>query len=128
MKDIQKRELIRSIKLIESLGCSFRIITPEGESFGGLKVVEPKPPRIRAERRYPYGSLTKYIKEHVDLNAGVGSVQEIFCTEFDVESLRSAACNILTSTWGKDTYVTVGYPDRFEIMRTGDESVIEEAV
>lgn len=124
MKDIQKRELIRSIKLIESLGCSFRIITPEGESFGELKVVEPKI-RIRAERRYPYGSLAKHIREHVDLNAGVGSVQEIFCAEFDVESLRSAACNILTGAWGKDTYVTVAYPDRFEVMRTSDESVIE---
>lgn len=120
MKDIQKRELLRSIKLIESLGCSFRIITPDGESFGGLEVAEPKK-KQRQPRKYPYGSLTKHLQSCVNLNAGIGDVQEIPCNEFDLESLRAVACNILTKAWGKDSYVTVGRENYFELMRTAEQ-------
>ena len=127
MEDIQKRELIRSIKLIQSLGCSFRIITQDGESFGELEVVKTKPPRIRAERKYPYGSLTKHIQSCVDLNAEIGAVQEIPCGEFDVETLRATACNILTKAWGTDSYVTVARGNYFELMRTADQTAGEAA-
>jgi len=127
MKDIQKRELLRSIKLIQSLGCSFRIIAPDGESFGELQVVEPKPPRIRAERRYPYGSLSKQAREHLNLNADVGVVQEVPCGEFDLEMLRATACNILTKAWGTDSYVTVARGTYFEVMRTAEEPTGETA-
>lgn len=125
MEDIQKRELIRSIKLIQSLGCSFRIIAPDGESFGELEVVKTKPPRIRAERKYPYGSLTKHIQRCVDLNAGIGAVQKIPCDEFDVETLRATACNILTKAWGTDSYVTMARGDYFEVMRTTEKTAGE---
>jgi hypothetical protein len=118
MKDIQKRELIRSVKLIKSLGCSYRIIAPDGESFGELQIVEPKVKKTRGARKYPYGSLTKYAQDHLDLNADVGSVQEVNCADFELEILRSAACNLLTKAWGKDSYVTVGRGNRFEVMRT----------
>ena len=118
MKDIQKRELIRCVKLIQSIGCSYRILSPDGDSFGDLQVVEPKTKKSRAPRKYPYGSLTKYAQDHLDLNADVGSVQEVSCANFELETLRSAACNLLTKAWGKDSYVTVGHGDRFEVMRT----------
>ncbi len=118
MKDIQKRELIRSIKLIQSLGCSYRIIAPDGESFGELQIVEPKVRKSRGPRKYPYGALIKYAQDHVNLNAEVGEVQEIKCGEFDLESIRATACHLLTKAWGTDSYVTVGHGDRFEVMRT----------
>jgi len=118
MKDIQKRELIRSVKLIQSLGCSFRIISPDGDSFGDLQVIEPKFKKPRGPRKYQYGALTKQAKDNLDLNADVGIVQEVFCGSFDLETLRSAVCNLLTKAWGKDTYVTVNRGDRIEVMRT----------
>ena len=118
MKEIQKRELIRCVKMIQSLGCSYRILSPDGDSFGDLQVVEPKARKQRGPSRYAYGALTKYAREHLDLNAEVGHVQEVRCGEFDMEHLRATACRLLTETWGKDNYVTVGHGDRFEVMRT----------
>ena len=118
MKDIQKRELMRSVKLIQSLGCSYRIISPDGDSFGDLQVVEPKAKRTRGPRKYEYGALTKYVQDKLDLNAKIGDVQEVKCGDFEMERARSSACHLLTKAWGKDSYVTVGHGDRFEVMRT----------
>jgi hypothetical protein len=118
MKDIQKRELIRSVKLIQSLGCSYRIISPDGESFGELQIVEPKVRQKRGPSKYAYGALTEHIRKHANLESDVGTVQEIPCGDFDLEILRAAACNLLTKAWGKDSYVTVGRGNRFEVMRT----------
>ena len=127
MKDIQKRELLRSIRLIQSLGCSYRIISPDGDSFGDLQIAEPKAPRTRRPLKYDYGVLTKYIKENLNFNAEVGTVQEIACGDFSPVSLRSCACSILTKLWGKDTYVTVIHEDRFEVMRTALSPLEETA-
>ena len=118
MKDIQKRELIRSVKLIQSLGCSYRILSPDGDSFGDLQIVEPKVKNTRGPSKYPYGVLTAHIKKHASLESEVGAVQEIPCGDFDLETLRAAACSIFTKAWGTDSYVTVGLGDRFEVMRT----------
>ena len=118
MKDIQKRELIRSIKLIQSLGCSYRIITPDGDSFGELQIVEPKVRKSRRTRKYPYGVLSEHVKKHVNLDIAIGEVQEIPCEDFDLEMLRASACAIFTWTWGTDTYTTAGRGDRIEVLRT----------
>ena len=124
MEDIQKRELIRSIKLIQSLGCSFRILSPDGESFGDLQIVEPKT-RRRSPSKYPHGSLTKQVKDHLDLNAEIGVVQKIPPGDFDLEMLRSVACSILTAAWGRDSYVTMARGDYFDVMRTAKLSTEE---
>ena len=124
MEDIQKRELIRSIKLIQSLGCTYRILSPDGESFGDLQVIEPKT-RRRSPSKYPHGSLTKQVKDHVDLNAEIGVVQKIPCGDFDLEMLRSVACSVLTVVWGKDNYVTMARGDYFDVMRTAKLSTEE---
>ena len=124
MEDIQKRELIRSIKLIQSLGCTYRILSPDGESFGDLQVIEPKT-RRRSPSKYPHGSLTKQVKDHVDLNAEIGVVQKIPCGDFDLEMLRSVACSILTAAWGRDSYVTMARGDYFDVMRTAEKTAGE---
>ena len=118
MKDIQKRELIRSVKLIQSLGCSYRIISPDGESFGELQVVEPKVKKPRNTPKYPYGAMTEHVRKHINLDVAVGEVQELPCGDFELELLRASACVIFTRTWGRDSYVTAGRVDRIEVMRT----------
>jgi hypothetical protein len=123
MKDIQKRELVRSIELIKALGCTYKIITPEGESFGELEVVEPRTRKVRRALQHPYGTITAHIKKFLDMNAEVGSVQEIPCGEFDPESVRATACPILTRVWGVKTYTTAAHPDRVEVMRIATGAV-----
>jgi hypothetical protein len=123
MKDIQKRELVRSIELIKALGCTYKIITPEGESFGDLEVAEPRTRKVRRALRHPYGAITAHIKKFLDLNAEVGTVQEIPCGEFDSESVRATVCPTLTRVWGAKTYTTAAHPDRVEVMRIATGAV-----
>ena len=123
MKEIQKRELLRCVGLIKGLGCSFKIITPEGEEFGELEIKTSGAGVTRGPRKYPYGTLTAHARGSVDLTAPVGSVQVIPCDQFDTESVRSAVCTLLTNKWGPKTYVTSGHADHIDVLRTAEEGL-----
>jgi hypothetical protein len=120
MKDIQKRELIRSVELIKALGCTYKIITPEGESFGELQVIEKN--KKRPPRKHAYGSLKMCVEKYLDLNASVGSVQEIFCDGLDVGAVKHTLVKILGKEWGAKTYIWSVQEDRIELMRTAGVS------
>jgi hypothetical protein len=127
MKDIQKRELIRSVKLIQSLGCSFRILSPDGDSFGDLQIVEPKVKNTRGPSKYAYGALTEHVRKHINLDIPIGEVQELPCGDFELELLRASACVIFTRTWGKENYVTAGRGDHIEVLRKAEQLTEETA-
>jgi hypothetical protein len=118
MKDIQKRELTRAINLINALGCTYKIITPEGEKFGELRVVEPTVRTKRAELRYPYGVLKRYVCDEMKMDLAIGEVYEVKCGQFHAATLRASICAHLTKNWGSKTYTTVAHKDRIEILRT----------
>lgn len=123
MKDIQKREFIRSVELIKALGCTYKIITPEGESFGELQVVVEKTRKVRRSLKHPYGALTTHFKKFLDINAAIGVVQEIPCAKFDPAALRATICPTLTRLWGPKTYITAIHPDKVEVMRIATEAM-----
>jgi hypothetical protein len=104
MKEIQLKELLRSVKFIESLGCKFKIITPEGEEFGVLEVRKKAP---RKSTGLAHGEISNFVRSNLDMNAEVGSVQEIFVPEKYVPlNVQASVCHILTHAWGRDTYTT----------------------
>jgi hypothetical protein len=115
MKDIQRKEFSRVLKFVESLGCSYKIITDEGEEFGTLEVA---PVKTRRPLVYKYGEIANWYRPFVDLNAGIGVVQEIPCGKFTSETVRSGLCSWLTREWGKETYVTSITDTHVELMRT----------
>jgi hypothetical protein len=122
MKDIQRRELIRAIDLIKALGCAYKVITPDGEEFGDLQVIDPSGTK-RGPRKYPYGVVVSHVRKYLDMDAAIGVVQEVPCGEFDVEALRASVCNLLTRVWGTDTYTTATQSGKVEVMRTAVEAV-----
>jgi hypothetical protein len=116
MKDIQLKELQRAIKFIDALGCTYKIITPEGDEFGTLEVKMPKD-RKRAPLRYPYGEISKFYKPQLNLAAEIGDVQEIAIGKFSSEDIRSGVCSVLSKEWGKDSYTTSTTDCSVEILR-----------
>ena len=105
MKEIQFKEFVRSVKFIESLGCKFKIITPDNEEYGDLEVVVKKPQRKGSG--LPHGEISNFVRANLDMNAEVGSVQEIFVPEKYVpQHIQASACHILSHGWGRDTYTT----------------------
>lgn len=115
MKEIQLKELARCIKFIEAVGCQYKIVTDDGQEFGNL---ETKPVRTRRPTKYPYGTLSNHIRQHLKLDVEVGNVQEVPVDEYDPAILRSGVCAILTKTWGLDTYITNKKETHIEILRT----------
>ena len=123
MKEIQKRELARAIDLIKALGCTYKVITPDGEVFGDLQGVEARTRKVRSALKHPYGTITAHIKKFIDMNAPIGTVQEIPCAGFDPESVRATLCPTLTRVWGHKTYTTATHTDKVEVMRTAAEAM-----
>ena len=117
MKDIQVKELQRAVKFIDALGCTYKIITPEGEEFGTLEV-KPTKDRKRAPLRYPYGEISKFYKPQLNLQAEIGEVQEIAIGKFTAEDIRNGVSSMLSREWGVDTYTTNINNSAVEILRT----------
>ena len=117
MLDIQRKELARCIKFIEGVGCKFKIITSDGDEFGTLEVVRPKPPAGRGPRNYPYGSISKWFRPQLNFNLAVGEVCVVDSGEFEPDVVRSGVCSELSAKWGKDTYTTAIVGNTVEILR-----------
>ena len=118
MKEIQLKELQRAISYITAIGCTFKIITPDGEEFGTLEVVPLKPQGARAPRKYPYGAVAKYFRPLLNLDLSLGDVCVVDCGAYSPEIVRSGVCSELSAKWGKDTYITSVVGNTVEVLRT----------
>jgi hypothetical protein len=118
MKEIQNRELQRVIRFIEGLGCAYAIVTPDAETFtNGLEVSEPKD-RARQPLAFPRGEVKAFYVPQIQINAEVGSVQEIAFGKYGAERVRAGICIYLTEQWGPDTYTTSVNEHCVEVLRT----------
>lgn len=115
MKEIQLRELARCVKLLEGMGCQFKIITPEGEGYGTLEVA---PAKKRGALKYKYGELAAFYRKQLNYDLPVGEVQVIECGEYDPATLRGSLCSELGKNWGKDNYTTALAGKTVEVLRT----------
>tara|TARA_R110000822_G_scaffold44823_1_gene120160 strand:+ start:200 stop:559 length:360 start_codon:yes stop_codon:yes gene_type:complete len=115
MKDLQRKELNRVLMFIDSLGCKYKILADDGEEFGTLELA---PIRKKKPSIYVHGEIARWYRPHVDLDVGVGVVQEIPLGKFHGETIRGGMCSWLTKVWGKETYVTSITDTHVELMRT----------
>lgn len=117
MKEIQLREIARCVKLLEGMGCQFKIITPEGEEYGTLEVA-PTKTKSRGPLKYKYGELATFYRKQLNYDLPVGEVQVIDCGEYDPATLRGSLCSELGKNWGKDNYTTALVGKTVEVLRT----------
>lgn len=115
MQDLQIRELQRAVKFITAIGCSFKVITPDGVEFGDLEVVAAK---TRASMKFKKGVIRNHYRPQLNIHAKIGDVQVIECGEFDHETIRGGICSMLTGAWGKGTYTTSASENQVHVMRT----------
>jgi hypothetical protein len=122
MKDIQRKELFRSLAFIKAIGCQYLVITPDGERFSVLNqelahLLEAKPRVERRALKHPYGEVSSFYRQYINLDCEIGDVQEIPFGRFAPESIRSGVCSYLSKKWGTDTYSTNITPNRVEVLR-----------
>jgi hypothetical protein len=108
-----------AIRQLEAAGCEFRVNAPNGESFGTLKVEEPKKKKMNPNREY--GELRGYYDQYMKYNVAVGDVVEIpHSPKYTPEEIRGGICAKLTDRWGKGTYTTA-------ITKTGVVQILRTA-
>jgi hypothetical protein len=107
----------QAIRLLDASGCEYRINAPNGESFGTLKIEQPKKKKANPNR--VYGELRGYYDKYMNYNAKVGDVIEIPPSDkYSPEEIRGGICAKLTDRWGKGTYTTAIVAKTVQILRT----------
>lgn len=106
-----------AVRMLEASGAQFKVIAPNGESFGDLKIETPKKKQMNPDREY--GELRGYYDKFVNYNAPVGTVMQIPAhPKYKPEEIRGGLCAKLTTRWGKGTYTTaITKAGTVEIMR-----------
>lgn len=103
---VVQKTIQTAIRQLEAAGCEFRVNAPNGESFGTLKVEEPRKRKAVNPNR-TYGELRGYYDKYMNYNISVGSVVQIPSTDkYSAEEIRGGICAKLTDRWGKGTYTT----------------------
>jgi hypothetical protein len=102
---VVRKTIQSAIRSLEAAGCEFRVIDQAGNSYGTLKVEEPKKKKMNPNREY--GELRAYYDQYMKYNVAVGDVVEIpHSPKYTPEEIRGGICAKLTDRWGKGTYTT----------------------
>jgi hypothetical protein len=87
----------RIARQLENLGCSFKIITADGEEFGDLTVVTKS-------KRVPINATVNYVDQLK--NIAIGESRVISYGELDAIKVQAAMCSFMHKTFGSGTYMT----------------------
>ena len=102
MHELQLQQIAKFIKLMDALGCVYKIITPDGKEFGSLLVQTQK----KKKGRYPRGELRNFYRKQINQNVAIGEIQIIDPGPYPLEMIRGGIGSMLTGTWGPGSYVT----------------------
>jgi len=97
--DIRTITLQQVLKLLGALGAQYRIIMPEGDSYGTLEVIT-EPVRPKKGSRYGWGSLRAYYRPLIEAME-VGEDIIVPVDRFDMLSLATGISDLVASKWGK---------------------------
>ena len=115
--DIRTITLQQSLKLLGALGAQYKVIMPEGDSYGTLEVVT-QPVKPKKGSRYGWGALRAYYRPLVEAMQ-VGEVILIPVDRFDMLSLSSGVSDLASFLWKKGNSKVNQRPDlnAVQVMR-----------
>lgn len=99
--DVKTMALQRAVKILNSIGASYKIITEDGGEFGDLEVVKT----TKKKNRYPFGVLRSYYGPIVS-DMAVGDVRLVPIGEYCMESIQSGICSYAGILWGNGSVMT----------------------
>lgn len=110
---IKEKTLQQAIKLLDALGCNYKVISSDGAEFGSLEVVKQQARNVRHRVFANTGYIDKVkvmsVGEVLTLNPPDGST---------AEEMRSAVCGTAHRLLGSGNYVTSIENNHVEILRT----------
>jgi hypothetical protein len=113
--ELKQRVLNGALKHLDSLGVSYKVITPAGE-HGTLQVVPPKPVKpakvsTRKKMWFAHGELAAHYKAYL-AELPVGGEVVIPTGKFTLKELQTNATSWCAVTWGKGSYVSMKDNDK----------------
>lgn len=108
--------IIRTLNTLNALtnkGLKFRVVLPDGSSFGNLKVAEERKRRVYRKSGSVKSVMTMFLDE-----MQVGDVVQIpIPADFEKEEFRTRVCSYCYDHWGKNSYTTVAKDSYIEVLR-----------
>jgi hypothetical protein len=108
MLNIQKNQIKKFVGVLKSMNAEYKIILPDGTTYGELKTPEPKPAsNNRPGHRYAKGETRKYYEPYFTAKPlAVGEVLSIPYGPYHVPTLAQNVCSYAHSLFGKGNYAT----------------------
>jgi hypothetical protein len=119
MNAVQKVAIEKAISFLEAAGAEYRIVSPDGKSYGTLKLSRKKS-KVFVNKR---GTFSAIYKDVID-NAKVGDVVQVPYAKLGSDDkrlksgLRSSASAYASTKWGKGTYTSTVANGVIEFLRT----------
>jgi hypothetical protein len=113
--ELKQRVLNGALKHLDSLGVSYKVITPAGE-YGTLQVVPPKPVKPAKEGKriasiFPRGELNAYFTPFL-AGLPVGGEVCIPVDKYGVKAIQASVSSWSVDAWGKGSVVTMRDHDK----------------
>ena len=110
--ELKQRVLNGALRHLDSLGVSYKVITPIGE-HGTLQVVAPKPVKVstRKQTRFGRGEMAAYYKPYI-VDLPVGGEVIIPTGDFTLVEMQTNVTSWCTTNWGKGSYVSMRDSDK----------------
>lgn len=98
MQNVQRMKFEQAIKVLDLVGAKYKIVLPDGEEHGTLKIAEEKKPTKRNLPSYGHLETRRFFMPFVK-NMEAGDVTVIDCAQYDkrviARDISSYFCNAL---------------------------------
>lgn len=119
MKAIHKAAIEKAIALLDASGSEYKIVAPDGKSYGALKVALKKK---KKQAHFGYGVFAHLYRPLVD-NIKVGEIAEIPYALLESDDakmkagFRSSVSAYLSTKWGAGSYTSTNNNGVLQILR-----------
>lgn len=100
MEKVEFAALEKAVRLLDAMGCKYRICTPGGHWFGELKIEKRK-----RQFKHPKGEKTAFLRHHLD-GLEIGKVVKVPCDKYDLAELQKSISSHLSKKLGLKSHTT----------------------
>ena len=109
--EIKATAVEKALRLLEAAGASFHVKL-NNQEWG--KAIATK--GARKASKYPYGSVTAYIKPYL-ANVKVNDAVAVPFGDFDGNTVRATMSSYLSDNWGNGSYMIHKAKNQIEVLR-----------
>ena len=107
--NLQLTAIKRTLQALENLGCSYYVVTADGDVFGEL-------PNQKKTKEFKHGAITAYFRPFLE-KLQPGQVGCVPIDKFPPQSISSSMSAWCQNNWGKGSYTYERNGNEFHLLR-----------